>query len=95
MGLNRLVLAMLCDAYDVETTPNGAQRTVLRLAPRLAPYQAAVISLRPKDPELAEVSRRVFSSLSAWTTADLDLGGGSVGKSTADRTRSEPRTASP
>ena len=81
VGLNRLILAMLCDAYDVETTNDGkGSRTVLRLAPHVAPFQAAVMCVNAKKPELARVAERAYASLSSWATADLDLGGGSIGK---------------
>ncbi len=60
VGLNRLLLMVLCDAYW-EDAQN--QRTVLRLKPALAPYQAAVFPLVKNKPELVEKARTVFRLL--------------------------------
>jgi glycyl-tRNA synthetase len=59
-GVDRAVLAFLCNALTFDEAPDdtGAmqQRTVLRLHPRLAPVKAAVFPLVKKDgmPEIAE-----------------------------------------
>ena len=55
IGLNRLLLAVLADAYHVEEV-EGESRTVLRLHPSLAPTAVAVFPLVKKDgmPEMAE-----------------------------------------
>ena len=45
-GVDRGVLAVLNEAYTVETLPNGSQRTVLSLQPHLAPVRAAVLPLK-------------------------------------------------
>ena len=45
MGLDRLMLCVLCDAYDEETLENNDVRTVLHLRPVLAPYKAAILPL--------------------------------------------------
>ncbi|HSM08598.1 MAG TPA: glycine--tRNA ligase [Gemmatimonadota bacterium] len=55
IGLNRLLLAVLADAYHEEEV-EGESRTVLRLHPSLAPTSVAVFPLVKKDgmPEMAE-----------------------------------------
>jgi glycyl-tRNA synthetase len=59
-GVDRAVLAFLCNALTFDEAPDesGAmqQRTVLRLHPRLAPVKASVFPLVKKDgmPEIAE-----------------------------------------
>jgi glycyl-tRNA synthetase len=59
-GVDRSLLAFLCDALQFDEAPDesGAmkQRTVLRLHPRLAPVKAAVLPLVKKDgmPELGK-----------------------------------------
>jgi glycyl-tRNA synthetase len=55
IGLNRLMLAVLADAYHEEEV-EGESRTVLRLRPSLAPTSVAVFPLVKKDgmPEMAE-----------------------------------------
>jgi len=41
LGVGRMVLAFLCDAYDEETLEGGDVRNVLHLHPALAPFTAA------------------------------------------------------
>jgi glycyl-tRNA synthetase len=48
VGVERLVLAFLIDAYDEETLESGDIRQVLRLHPKLAPYKVAVLPLVKK-----------------------------------------------
>ncbi|GBD20742.1 Glycine--tRNA ligase [bacterium HR28] len=66
MGVERLLLALLCDAYDeepaVDVNGNPYTRVVLRFNPRIAPYKAAVLPLMRK-PELVEVAREVAREL--------------------------------
>ncbi|HEV2471746.1 MAG TPA: glycine--tRNA ligase, partial [Chthonomonadales bacterium] len=45
-GVDRGVLAVLCEAYDEEALPDGETRTVLRLKPGLAPIKVAVLPLK-------------------------------------------------
>lgn len=57
-GLDRSVLAVLCDAYTEEE-----ERTVLKLHPKLAPYKAAVFPLLRNKPELVAKARDVYQEL--------------------------------
>ena len=65
-GVERSFLTVLIDAYDEEQTVdvNGKEdtRVVLRLAPRIAPYKAAILPLA-KKPELTEVARALFEQV--------------------------------
>ncbi len=65
-GVERTFLTVLLDAYDEETTTdvNGKAdtRTVLHLAPRLAPVKAAILPLA-KKPELTSVARELFEQV--------------------------------
>jgi glycyl-tRNA synthetase len=61
VGVNRLLLMTLCDAYW-EDADN--QRTVLRLKPAVAPYKAAVFPLLKNKPELVGKAKEVFKMLS-------------------------------
>jgi glycyl-tRNA synthetase len=64
-GVDRAVLALLCDAYD-EDVVEGEERMILRFHPRVAPVKAAVLPLSKKEP-LASKAREVFNSLrSDW-----------------------------
>ena len=60
MGVDRTVLALLCDAWAVEALEEGETRQLLRFAPRVAPIKAAVLPLSKK---LAEPARRIAARL--------------------------------
>jgi glycyl-tRNA synthetase len=66
VGLDRLILMTLCDAYDEETLENGDVRTVLHLSPIIAPYKVAVLplskQLSPKSQELFDLLAKNFST---------------------------------
>ena len=47
-GCDRLVLALLCNAYEEETLDNGETREVMHFIPALAPYKVAVLPLMKK-----------------------------------------------
>ena len=56
VGLDRLVLMTLCDAYDEEVLPNGETRTVMHLHPAVAPFKAAILPLVKKlEPKASEI----------------------------------------
>ena len=62
VGLDRTVLAVLCEAYDEETLDDGSTREVMRLKPYLAPYKVAVLPLVKKfHKEKAEEIYRMLS----------------------------------
>ena len=60
LGINRVFLMLLCDAYW-EDTEN--QRTVLRFKPSIAPYKVAVFPLLKNKPELVDKARDIFNNL--------------------------------
>ncbi|MBQ5986690.1 MAG: glycine--tRNA ligase [Clostridia bacterium] len=76
LGVERTVLAVLCNAYDEETLANNDSRTVLHLHPALAPFKAAVLPLSKK---LAEGATEVYTQLSKYFMVDYDETG-SIGK---------------
>ncbi len=47
VGVDRTFLTLLCNAYDKDTL-GGEERVVLRFAPHIAPYQAAIFPLSNK-----------------------------------------------
>ena len=77
-GLDRTVLALLCEAYDEEVidAEKNDTRVVLHLNPVVAPYKAAVLPLSKK---LSEKAMPVFESLSKKFMVDFDETG-SIGK---------------
>ncbi len=62
VGMGRMFLAVLADAYTEEEM-DGGTRTVLKLHKDLAPYRAAVSPLLRNKPELVEKAREVFRLL--------------------------------
>lgn len=49
VGCDRMLLALMCDAYEEQTLADGSERTVLHLHPRVAPIKVAVLPLVKKD----------------------------------------------
>ena len=76
VGLDRLTLMTLCDAYDEEVLPNGETRIVMHLAPALAPFKAAILPLSKK---LEPKAREVYELLSKYFMVTIDETG-SIGK---------------
>ncbi len=70
-GATRAMMAFLLAAYD-EDVIEGDTRVVLRLDPRLAPYQVAVLPLS-KKPELDVLSREVLALLRPSYMCDYDV----------------------
>ena len=48
VGVERLFLAVLCDAYERQVLEDGAEREVLHLIPALAPFKATILPLVKK-----------------------------------------------
>ena len=69
-GANRTMAAFLLAAYD-EDVINDEPRTVLRLHPRLATYQVAILPLSKKD-TLTPLADSIFSRLSKRYFCDYD-----------------------
>ena len=76
VGVERLFLAFLCNAYDEETLENGEVRTVLHLHHALAPYKVAVLPLQKKLNEKAEEVLELLSKKFSTTFDDA----ASIGK---------------
>lgn len=79
MGLGRTFLAVIADAYTVETTEKGDERTVLKLNPDLAPVRYAVFPLLKNKPELVAEARKIYESLSKRYVCEFD-DNGNIGK---------------
>ncbi len=72
-GVDRVALALLCDAYD-EDVVGGETRVVLRLHPRMAPIKAGVFPLVKKD-GLAELAQDLEKRLRRKFTTFYDAAG--------------------
>lgn len=77
VGVERIVLTVLCDAYEEETLEDGSTREVMHFHPFLAPYKVAVLPLVKKYH--GEKAQDVYRNLSKsfMTTYDET---GNIGK---------------
>jgi glycyl-tRNA synthetase len=73
-GVNRTMLAFLCDAYHEEVVAER-ERTVLRLHPRIAPVKVAVLPLIAKDGGMAQRARALYEELRLAMAAEHDDSG--------------------
>lgn len=78
-GLDRLVLAVLSDAYSTDEV-GGERRVYLKLAPAVAPVKVAVFPLLKNKPALVEKAREVYSSLKKEFGAVEFDDNGNIGK---------------
>ena len=76
LGVERLFLTIVCNAYDEETIGEGDVRTVMHLHPALAPVKAAVLPLTKK---LKEPAMEVYSMLAKKFNVEYDEAG-QIGK---------------
>lgn len=77
VGLDRLTLMVLCDAYREEEV-DGDKRVVLKLHPKLAPVQVGIFPLI-KKPALQEVAKKLEMELREEFSVQYDESG-SIGK---------------
>ena len=76
IGCDRLILALLCEAYDEEKLDDGETRVVMHFAPHIAPYKVAIL---PLQKNLSEKAKEVLSSLKKKFMCTYDEAG-SIGK---------------
>ncbi len=62
VGVDRIMLILLLDAYDEETDSKGETRTVLHLHPAIAPVQVAILPLS-RNEKLVPKAREVWALL--------------------------------
>ena len=76
IGCDRLVLALLCEAYDEELLDDGETRVVMHFKPQIAPYKVAVL---PLQKNLSEKAKEVLALLKSKFMTSYDEAG-SIGK---------------
>ena len=76
VGVDRLMLAILCDAYEEEVINEKDTRVVLHLHPALAPFKVAVL---PLSKQLSAKADEIYQSLVKNFECDYDEAG-SIGK---------------
>lgn len=81
-GVDRTILTILTDAYDIDKAPNDKgemeERMVMRFSPRVAPVTIAVFPLM-KKPELAGMARRIEADFRGMYRTAYDESG-NIGK---------------
>ena len=76
VGVDRLLLAILCNSYEMQDLGEGDSRVVLHIHPSIAPYKVAILPLSKK---LSEKSNEILEKLSKKFNCDYDESG-SIGK---------------
>lgn len=78
-GVDRTILAILCEAYDEEKTTDekGKEeiRVVMRFAPRMAPIKVGIFPLLKNKPELVAKAREIQELLRPFMTTTYDEAG--------------------
>lgn len=77
IGADRLMLAVLSEAYDEETLENGETRVVMHFHPALAAYKVAILPLQKK--ELGGKATEIYRELCRHFMCTYD-DAGSIGK---------------
>ena len=62
-GVERGFLAIINEAYNIESFDDGKSRVVLKLKPHLAPIKAAVIPLKKNNEEMVNFSKLIKENL--------------------------------
>jgi len=75
-GVDRTVLAVICEAYAEEEVPAGdgktEKRTVLRFHPRMAPVKCAILPLLKNRPELVTQAQEIVKALRPHMNVSYD-----------------------
>jgi len=80
-GVDRGVLAIMNEAYNVEELGEGKERVVLRLKPHLSPIKAAVIPLKKNNDELVNKASDLKKRLQSLNIGRVVLENtGNIGK---------------
>jgi glycyl-tRNA synthetase len=77
LGVDRLVLTILCDSYQEETLPNGETREILKFHPAIAPYKCAILPLIKKNHSVK--AKEIYKNLNSYFMVSYDESG-SIGK---------------
>ena len=71
VGVDRILLTLLCDAYAEEELENGEKRTVLHLAPDVAPAEVAILPLS-RNERLEPTAKRVYDLIRSHFRTQYD-----------------------
>ena len=80
-GVERGILAILNEAYNIEELEGGKERTVLKLKPHLSPIKAAVIPLKKNNENLVKIASDLKNTLQKLNLGRIVLeNSGNIGK---------------
>ena len=78
-GVDRLMLALLCEAYEEQALKDEKGkddvRTVLHFSPKVAPIKVAIFPLIKKDPDQDRIARDIFKRLRSKVNCMWDVSG--------------------
>mmetsp|Transcript_29536 Transcript_29536/g.87484 ORF Transcript_29536/g.87484 Transcript_29536/m.87484 type:complete len:420 (-) Transcript_29536:100-1359(-) len=74
LGVDRLVLALICSAY-AEDIVDGEKRSYLKFHPSVAPVKVSVLPLLKNKPALVSVARELFEKLQRRWNVQWDASG--------------------
>ncbi len=77
LGVERLFLTVLCDAYTKEQLEDGEVREVLKIHPFLAPFKVTVLPLIKKNH--SEKAKEIYKNISSYFMVNYDESG-NIGK---------------
>lgn len=77
VGVERLLLSVLCDAYEEEVLEDGSTREIMKFHPYLAPYKVAILPLMKKYH--SEKAKELYKTLSKHFMCYYDEAG-NIGK---------------
>lgn len=79
LGLDRTILALLCDAYT-EDEIDGETRVYLKFKPNIAPVKIAVFPLLKNKPDLVKKAREVYENIRKEIPNAMFDDNGNIGK---------------
>jgi glycyl-tRNA synthetase len=79
VGVARIFLAVLCDAYTEEKIEGDEIRVVLKMNKKLAPVKVAVFPLLKNKPELVKKAKEIYGGLNSHFMCEFD-DNGNIGK---------------
>lgn len=79
VGVARIMLALMTEAYEEEKLEDGSERIVMKFPVKLAPIKVAVFPLLKNRPELVEKARIIFNELKVNFFCEFD-DNGNIGK---------------
>jgi len=77
-GVERTVLAILCNSFEEEILENGEKRIVLHIKPKIAPVKAAIFPLMKKE-HLVKKAKKIYEKLQNLFNVEYD-DTGNIGK---------------